>query len=67
MTNDLSFSVSNTVFSKNMLPLLAPNVTKRTNRSVQILSNLAAEAGKQRRKSQMIGVDIQQVSIIVIL
>jgi len=67
MTNDLSFSVSNTVFSKNILPLLAPNVTKRTNRSVQILSNLAAEAGKQRRKSQMIGVDIQQVSIIVIL
>jgi len=64
MTNDHSFSVASTFFF-NIQPLVAPNVTKRTNRSVQFRSNLAADSGKQRSKSQIIGVDIQQVPIIV--
>jgi len=64
MSYALSFSVANTVFSKNIQPVLTPNATQRTNWSVRFRSNLAAGSEKQNRKLQMIGVDIQQVQII---
>jgi len=64
MINTLSFSVANTVLSKNGQPLTATNLTQCTNRSVLFRSNLAADSGKQHSKSQVTCVNIQRVQII---